>query len=78
VDRIGATKTVDGILVESGYWKAEEAMEGNVKMDFRDIDCEYNDSWNCQKIMYFTTVGCGIAVLRKYECCFRMNTAETA
>jgi hypothetical protein len=27
-------------------------MEGNIKMDFRDIDCEYSDSWNCQKIMY--------------------------
>jgi hypothetical protein len=55
---MGATKTVDGKLVESEYWKTQEMMEGNIKMDFRDIEYECNDSWNRQKIMYSCGLWC--------------------
>jgi len=54
----GATKTVDGSVVESEYWKTEEMKEGNIKMDFMDIDYEYNDSWNRQKIMHSCGLWC--------------------
>jgi hypothetical protein len=35
---MGATKTVDGNLADNDYWKTEEIVEGNIKMDFRDTD----------------------------------------